>query len=206
MRQHARVCLVAILLAWLAPVAAHADGGAALPVHVGTHPGYGRVVFDLPERLDFHLTQQGQQVQVQFTGNVTIGAAPAMPHNVLGLTGSAGQAELVVVEGTVARAWRLGNRLVIDVLDPAVAASIPSAPVQFLRLRQTRALSFSSRPSTFRREALTALLRQRRSLGPFLPHPVRHHHRPARSLAMSSPDIRPSSRSSSACLSSHFSG
>jgi hypothetical protein len=130
MRQHARVCLVAILLAWLAPVAAHADGGAAVPVHVGTHPGYGRVVFDLPERLDFHLTQQGQQVQVQFTGNVTIGAAPAMPHNVLGLTGSAGQAELVVVEGTVARAWRLGNRLVIDVLDPAVAASTPSAPVQ----------------------------------------------------------------------------
>ena len=54
MRQHARVCLVAILLACLAPVAAHADGGAALPVHVGTHPGYGRVVFDLPERLDFH--------------------------------------------------------------------------------------------------------------------------------------------------------
>ena len=130
MRQHARVCLVAILLACLAPVAAHADGGAAVPVHVGTHPGYGRVVFDLPERLDFHLTQQGQQVQVQFTGNVTIGAAPAMPPNVLGLTGSAGQAELVVVEGTVARAWRLGNRLVIDVLDPAVAASTPSAPVQ----------------------------------------------------------------------------
>jgi hypothetical protein len=101
-----------------------------VPVHIGTHPGYGRVVLDLPERLDYRLTQQGQHVQVQFTGDVTIGAAPSMPHNVLGLTGGGGLAELVVAEGTVARAWRLGNLLVIDVLDPALAASTPSAPAQ----------------------------------------------------------------------------
>lgn len=83
--------------------------------------------------------------------------------------------------------------------NPVGAGAVPAAAANSRRF-------FSSRPSTFRREALTALLRQRRSLGPFLPHPVRHHHRLARSLAMSSPGIRPSSRSSSACLSSRFSG
>ena len=128
MSKDAAVWLFAGLLCCLVPVAAYADSGAPVPVHVGTHPGYGRVVFNLPERLDYSLTQQGQHVLVRFTGDVTIGSAPSVPHNVLGLTGGAGQAELVVETGTVVRAWRLGDLVVVDVLDKAFAAS--AAPVQ----------------------------------------------------------------------------
>jgi hypothetical protein len=128
MSKDAAVWLFAGLLCCLVPVAAYADSGAPVPVHVGTHPGYGRVVFNLPERLDYSLTQQGQHVLVRFTGDVTIGSAPSVPHNVLGLTGGAGQAELVVETGTAVRAWRLGDLVVVDVLDKALAAT--AAPVQ----------------------------------------------------------------------------
>jgi hypothetical protein len=130
MRLCARICLVAFLLASLVPVAVRAESGPPVPVRVGSHPGYGRVVFDLPDRLDYRLTQQGQRVLVRFTGDVTIGSAPSMPHNVVGLTGGAGQAELVVETGTVVHAWRLGNLVVVDVLDEALAAGGPPASVQ----------------------------------------------------------------------------
>ncbi|HXA22834.1 MAG TPA: hypothetical protein VNW90_11065 [Acetobacteraceae bacterium] len=129
MRQGARVGLVAALLSCLTPLGVHADSGPPVPVHVGNHPGYGRVVFELPERLDYHLTQQGQHVLVRFTGDVTIGSAPSIPHNVLGVTGGAGQAELVVESGTVVRAWRLGDLVVVDVLDQAIAANATPARV-----------------------------------------------------------------------------
>jgi hypothetical protein len=130
MRQGARVCLVAVQLSCLAPVAAYPDNSPPVPVRVGTHQGYGRVVFDLPERLDYRLTQQGEHVVVRFTGDVAIGSAPSMPHNVLGLTGGIGQAELVVEAGTVVHAWRLGDLVVVDVLDQALAASAPPAQAQ----------------------------------------------------------------------------
>ena len=56
--------LFAGLLCCLVPVAAYADSGAPVPVHVGNHSGYGRVVFNLPERLDYSLTQQGQHIAI----------------------------------------------------------------------------------------------------------------------------------------------
>ena len=128
MRRAVRVRLVAVLLSCLASIAARADGGPIVPVHVGTHPGFGRVTFDLPERLDYRVTQQGQHVLVRFTGDVMIGAAPSLPRNVLGATGGDGQADLVIASGTAVHAWRLGNLVVVDVLDQAAATGAP--PIQ----------------------------------------------------------------------------
>jgi len=124
----ARIC--AIGLCWLSATAAFADGGASALVRVGNHPGYGRVVFNVPGRTDYSVSQQGQHVLIKFAGDVTIGATPAVPHNVLGLTGGAGQAELVVQAGTVVRAWRLGDLVVVDVLDQALAAGAAPARAQ----------------------------------------------------------------------------
>jgi hypothetical protein len=148
MRLCARICLVAFLLASLVPVAVRAESGPPVPVRVGSHPGYGRVVFDLPDRLDYRLTQQGQRVLVRFTGDVTIGSAPSMPHNVVGLTGGAGQAELVVETGTVVHAWRLGNLVVVDVLDEALAAGGPPASVQASVPTQPSGAADGAAPST----------------------------------------------------------
>jgi hypothetical protein len=95
-------------------------------VRVGSHAGYGRIVFHLPGRLEFGVTQQGQRVTVQFVGDVTIGPARHMPHNVLRFSGGAGQAELVVAPDTIVRPWRLGNHVVIDVLDQNLGT--PASP------------------------------------------------------------------------------
>ena len=55
-----------------------------------------------------------------------IGAANGVPRNVLNVTGGAGQAEIVVAPGTVVRDWRLGNVVVIDVMDRDAAADKPT--------------------------------------------------------------------------------
>jgi hypothetical protein len=130
MRRALAACLAAVALGCAAAVAARADNGASVPVHVGNHPGYGRVVFDLPGRPDYTVSQQDQHVLIKFTGNITIGTAPGVPHNVLGLTGGAGQAELVVQAGTAVRAWRQGNLVVVDVLDQGLAASAAPSRTQ----------------------------------------------------------------------------
>ena len=50
---------IGLLLACLFATAAAADG---VSVRVGNHEGYGRIVFNLPPRTDYHVAQQGQQV------------------------------------------------------------------------------------------------------------------------------------------------
>ncbi len=118
---------LAALLTALPLAAALADGGPTVPVRVGVHEGYSRVAFNLPSRIDYQVTRQGQHIVVQFAGNVTIGAANAVPRNVLTITGGAGQAEIVVAPGTTVRDWRLGNLVVIDVADPDAAGGGPAS-------------------------------------------------------------------------------
>ena len=114
---------------WLPFASVLADSGPPVPVRVGSHDGYGRVVFDLPTRTDYQITQQGQQVVVRFTGDMTIGSAAGVPHNVLGITGGASQAELTVAPGTSLRDWRLGDHVVIDIWDHGAAQTTqPAAP------------------------------------------------------------------------------
>ncbi|HEY2620633.1 MAG TPA: hypothetical protein VGI78_25055 [Acetobacteraceae bacterium] len=118
---------LAAFLTALPLAAACADGGPTVPVRVGIHEGYSRIAFNLPSRIDYHVTQQGQHVVVQFAGNVTIGAANAVPRNVLTITGGAGQADIVVAPGTTVRDWRLGNLVLIDVADRDAAGGAPAA-------------------------------------------------------------------------------
>jgi hypothetical protein len=121
---------LAVLLACLLPLAtASANSDTSVPVRIGSHQGYGRIVFDLPSPIDYRVTQQGQRVLVQFTGDVTIGAARGVPRNVVSISGGAAQAELVVAAGTVLHDWRLDNMVVIDVLDHDAARDSP-APLQ----------------------------------------------------------------------------
>ena len=98
-------------------VAALADAGPTVPVRVGNHEGFSRVVFNLPSRADYQITQQGDHVVVHFPADVSIGAANAIPRNVLAISGGIGQAEIVLAPGATFRDWRLGNVVVIDVAD-----------------------------------------------------------------------------------------
>ena len=68
---------LAALLSALPPVTTFADSGPTVLVRVGIHEGYSRIAFNFASWTDYHVTQQGQHVVVQFAGNVTIG--PATP-------------------------------------------------------------------------------------------------------------------------------
>lgn len=108
----------AFLLTLLLPAGAFADSAGVI-VRVGSHDGYGRVTFALPPHTEYHVTQQDQRVVIQFSGDLKIGPANAIPHNLLGITGGAAQATLDVAPGTTLHDWRYGDLLVIDVRDPA---------------------------------------------------------------------------------------
>ena len=126
MRLRAATWPLAALLGALPLASAFADSLPPVPVRVGNHEGYSRVVFNLPSRTDYHVTQEGQHVVVQFAGDVMIGAANGVPRNVLTVTGGAGRAEIVVAPGTIVRDWRLGNVVVIDFMDRDAAADKPT--------------------------------------------------------------------------------
>ncbi len=123
MRPRAATWPLAALLGVLPLASAFADSLPPVPVRVGNHEGYSRVVFNLPSRTDYHVTQEGQHVVVQFAGDVLIGAANNVPRNVLTVTGGAGRAEIVVAPGTIVRDWRLGNVVVMDFMDHDAAIS-----------------------------------------------------------------------------------
>jgi hypothetical protein len=108
--------LAATLLVWLPLARALADAPTVL-VHVGSHPGYGRIVLDLPPHGDYHVDQDGQHLSVHVTGEPALKPGLAMPHNVLSLARGSGQIDLTVAEGTLVSNWRTGDHLVIDVFD-----------------------------------------------------------------------------------------
>jgi cellulose synthase operon protein C len=119
----------------LSPLApALADTPQTVAVRVGNHDGYGRVVFHLPPRTGYSVAQDGQHVVVKFTADLAVGVAAAIPRNVVGITGGTNQAELTFAPGALLHDWRLGDLVVIDVLDagaggaPAALASTPKAP------------------------------------------------------------------------------
>jgi len=126
MTRHARILLLAALAGLLPLAAPLAEDAQPVSVRIGSHDGYGRIVFNLPGPTEYRVTRQGQRVTISFAGDTTIDAAPGVPHNVLGITGGAGRAELVVASGTTVRDWRLGDRLVVDVLDGSAATDAPA--------------------------------------------------------------------------------
>jgi hypothetical protein len=110
------------------PAAAEED--AVVRVRTGDHPTFGRVVFDFPGRVSYKLTRDGDRVRLRFEGAGRIGSVPSRARNIQRITGGEGQADLVVSPETTIHPWRMGNGIVIDVLDPgpdaAAGAGSPS--------------------------------------------------------------------------------
>jgi hypothetical protein len=104
----------------VAPVAATAAVPSA-SIRSGNHPGFGRVVFDLPAGARWTLLRVGERLTVRFSGADPVAGVPP-PRNVRALTAAPGAAELSLVPGTRVRSTRMGSRLVLDLLDPVTAA------------------------------------------------------------------------------------
>ena len=111
-----RLVLAAAMLAIAGPV------WAAEPatVRTGAHDGFGRVVFEFASPVRFKLQQDGDAVVLSFTGAGQIPGGGGT-RNVVSLAGGDGTATLTVTPGARLRTMRLGNRVVLDVLDPGEA-------------------------------------------------------------------------------------
>jgi len=130
--------LGALLLIWIAfGVSAFAQQAPVVGLRVGTHPTYGRVVMDWPAPVSYRAEEAGNRLILRFDtpAQLDLSGALRLPKNVESVSAIDGGFVLQAPPGKRFRHYRLGNRLVIDVLDgddatqaPAGAASPPAAP------------------------------------------------------------------------------
>ncbi len=101
-------------------IAGRADA-AGTSVRVGAHPGFGRVVFDMPDGQTGTASQDGDRIAIRFAGDkltwdaIEPGAVTA--RNLRRTTIMPDGMDLIVTQGTRLKVTRLGNRLVVDLLD-----------------------------------------------------------------------------------------
>jgi hypothetical protein len=129
-----RLWLVLLWVLLLAvPGAAAVAASDDVTMHSSSHPDFGRIVFDTPASAKFHTTLDGKKLSVHFSGLAALGKAPPTPRNVRSINIRSHQMHLIVTPGATARAYRLGNRVVLDVFDPASrsvpASDAPARPV-----------------------------------------------------------------------------
>lgn len=116
----------ALLLIWMAfGFSAYAQQAPEIAVRVGSHPTYGRVVVGWPEPVDYRAEVSGNRLVLRFDSpaQFDLSAALRLPKNVESLSATQGGIVLQALPGTRFRHFRLGNRIVADVLDAEENAS-----------------------------------------------------------------------------------
>ncbi|MCA3300935.1 MAG: hypothetical protein ING00_14235 [Roseomonas sp.] len=116
----------ALLLIWIAlGVPAFAQQAPTVGFRVGSHPTYGRVVMDWPEAVPYRAEEAGNRLTLRFDtpARYDLSGALRLPKNVESITAVEGGILLQAPPGTRFRHYRLGNRVVIDVLDGAEAGT-----------------------------------------------------------------------------------
>src|SRR5579871_5054254 len=122
------IAVATLSLCLLAMPALAETGASTVAVRVGNHPGFGRIVFDLPAQADFNVTRDGQRITVSFGADAPIGAAPRVPRNVVSISNTPGRAEILLAPGATMHQARYGNHLVIDALDPTGGVVVTPTP------------------------------------------------------------------------------
>jgi hypothetical protein len=122
--------LAVIAVALLLLVVQAASAGTGPELRSGDHPGFGRVVLALPPGTTAQPAQDGDRLTLRFSPAAPVAAVPRAPRNVRALNASPGVVELVLAPGTQLRRSRLGDRIVLDVLDPPSAVTSRPAPAR----------------------------------------------------------------------------
>ncbi|MGE0415851.1 MAG: hypothetical protein AB7O80_03505 [Acetobacteraceae bacterium] len=119
----------------------------SVPVRAGNHPDFGRLVFDAPPHARYRLTRNDATVTLRFDAGIDLAGPAAEPRNVTHLRMSGVQAEFVIPPGASIRQMRLGNRIVIDVVDAATAPKPADRPPP-TRAKGAAAPSATASPGT----------------------------------------------------------
>jgi hypothetical protein len=96
-------------------------------VRAGDHPGHGRLVFDWPAPPAYSLDQQGDQVLLRFPAGSAFQLPRKLPRNLLAAVAVAEGEGVRLTLRPLARAkhYRLGGRVVVDLLDPPSEVARP---------------------------------------------------------------------------------
>ncbi|NGM21739.1 hypothetical protein G3576_17075 [Roseomonas stagni] len=125
--------LCAGLLALGGPVAGQDVRGSApsIRVRTGIHPTFTRIVFDWPDQVPYSIVQNGETAELHFARPARLDAT-ALSRPLRNLAGAEPSAEGMVFAlrpGVRVRDLRVGNSVVVDLMDPvAPAAAPPRAP------------------------------------------------------------------------------
>ena len=87
-------------------------------LRTGDHPGYTRLVFDLPEGARAVVSQDGGHVVVRFAGGTFLPTQRAPQRNVTSVKGLGDGVAIELVPGASLRQSSFEQKLVLDVLDP----------------------------------------------------------------------------------------
>jgi len=111
------------------PWAAAASAEEAVGVRFGVHPSHNRVVFDWPSPAEYALAREGDRLRITFarTPRIEGVAERRLPPLVTGFAAEGDSVVLTLRPGARVRDFRLGGRVVIDVL-PAGQALPQEAP------------------------------------------------------------------------------
>lgn len=108
---------------------APAAGVALLPVRVGDHEGFGRLVFDWTRNVDYTVADEGNRATIHFNQPAKLDIAALTEHlpkiitaAEIGTDGGGLTLNLTIADNARVRHFRSGTRIVLDVLDPAGAA------------------------------------------------------------------------------------
>lgn len=111
------------------PVPSAALALAIIPVRFAVHPDFDRLVLTLPPGSRFVSRQDGSTVTVGVPGAGTMAIQHIAGRRLIAVAGDIGQVRLTLAPGSRCRFWKLGDRLVIDVLDATVrSAAIKAVP------------------------------------------------------------------------------
>jgi hypothetical protein len=100
-----------------------------VPIRVGDHATHGRVVFDWPRQVGYRVEEAEGKLTLRFAAPAAFenGAASRPVRNLRGLAVEGEVAEFTLAPGARARHFRLGNRIIVDVMNPGeTAAPVPT--------------------------------------------------------------------------------
>ena len=125
------ILLAANLVVAAPPASAAPPPAATTATRTGNHGAFGRVVFDLPPGAEYNTVTEGDRMLVVFQGAGSVLQPGDLPPNVLSLKTGTDMAAMLLAPGTLPRAVRFGDRLVIDISNgPKLQRGPPNANVR----------------------------------------------------------------------------
>jgi hypothetical protein len=117
--------VLGLLLASVTIAQTMAQALVSVPVRVGEHGGYSRLVLDLPTPTAPGIAREGGRISVRLPENQLADIEAArrrLPAQITALSSSPGELVLTIGPDAQLRHFRLGNRLVVDVLPSGAPA------------------------------------------------------------------------------------